>query len=182
MKFERRYAPWVAASTDETRTQLLHVMLDVEKSRLLATTGHIAVAIPCKVDPKDVSGPILKDALKWAAEHCGASEWAEVNCSSAERVQTGDASFVRPAGITFLPIDSVIPDWTGKKVHRFGIDSRLLLRLARALGATPDEEDGGTAILDLTVLAVNDMLEVIEARAHGAPEATGVIMPCRTDI
>lgn len=64
MEFDRDMQPELFASTDEYRFNILG--LELVRDFLVATNGHVLIAIPVVVQPGDTDGMVSIDAIKHA--------------------------------------------------------------------------------------------------------------------
>ena len=138
-----------ALSSEERRYVLTSVMLDVEKKRLLATNGYIAVVIPCEPDEGDVSGLIPATAFKLARRF-------GIDCIKA----TGETILLskvhaeeycitieikRPIG-AFPNIDATIPQASGLPTFAVSLDrlsdviSAIVVGPGAAVGIWPGKD------------------------------------------
>ena len=189
MQLSRSYVIERAASTDDTRPQLAHPVLAGE--RLVATNGHILAVVPVVRDEADTDGPVPAEAFKAARKHPAPGGAAVVIANGDVRVPFAGLSLTRPEAGTFPDWQRVVP--TRAVVFSVGIDARLLLALAQAVGA----DRGGKASVRLDFVtdlptdgsgerperaSATDAIRVTPTGAVVDGEASaafGLLMPCR---
>ena len=160
----------LAVSKDTSRPQIGHVHLDVDKSRLLATNGHIAAIVPVQLDSGDTSGPISIDAIKQARKEDKRSGDYHIRANGGLELSNG-AMLPRESDVQQFPdIDRVINP-NGEPVVSVSFNAKLLYELAQALGTTNRGQHQVT-------LEIRDENNVILVTARGC-EAHGAIMPMR---
>jgi hypothetical protein len=172
---------------DITRDHLAHPMLDVERKRLVATNGNVLVSIPVELEEGcDISGPVPVDAIKAGRKTVKAGDDFTVLVHQ-ERVEVpaapGMPRFKRDHEIASCfpkakQVDTVIPNGKGHTVV-IGIDARLLLDVAQALGSNIVELriDPGNAAKGMEPY-------LVRAAVSGHVDdsgAVGVVMPHRID-
>lgn len=171
----------LCASDDTTRPVLAHPyldMLDPEKPLLVATDGRRIAILPVTVEEGECSGWVSTDALTAARKSAGKRGIAQIHCNGA--CETGGVRYPRPELGKFPNWRMVIPKPEGKTV-RLGINPRLLVELAKALGS----EECVTLEMEVvpegyehagTVMSGMKVTPSKESRCQGA---FGVIMPIR---
>lgn len=151
MKFRDEYIPELAAGDDSYREALKHVLLDVERKRLVSTNGHLMAFVPCEVSALDVGGLIPVAAIEYAREAAkqAGKEWIEIGCF--DRCVCDGASFDRPTPEEPFPDlgrAALAPALNDPSTLTFALDARYLIRLARSLG---EGKHKGPAPVVLTV-------------------------------
>lgn len=125
-------------SAEKSRYVFNSVMLDVEKRRLLATDGCIAVVIPCEPDEGDTSGLIPAIAFK-SARRFGIDK---IDLSAADKITMAkdhkdgyriSIELARPTG-AFPSFDAVIPQASGPPAVALSLQLLSTLITAIALG------------------------------------------------
>lgn len=155
-----------AVAVKDGRYYLNDVYLDVEKSRLVSTNGHICAIVPIETDEGDTSGPVSVEALKHARKL--KSEHIKVNGSLA--LDNGMV-LPRPEKANYPDVDRIIPKEDGFKVI-IGLDASLLLKLAEAVN---DQSSSYLTNLKLHISGPNEAIKV----TGNIKGAIGVIMPVR---
>lgn len=180
MKIDKECKIEKAASTNETRRQLVNPYLDLKdknKPVLVATSGRALAVIPVTLDEGDTQGYVSAAALKESRKKENKFN-DSIMVNGNETV--GRVSFVRPNEQDI----GVFPNWRqidikagAEKVLQLGIDTGLLADLAKALGS-----DG---IVTLTFYrgSFHKGAEGAPKWVSGAIEVTtskgrGLIMPC----
>lgn len=157
---------WEAASDEKSRPHLAAVFFDAEKATLTATNSYIAARVPCEVEDGDESGLIPAAAVK--ATIVGKKRLSLHVADGAATLQLPDGVRVwnlLPTGKFPDMIDSIFARALETDVQ-FGINTKLLAQVARALGHDQ--------------AAIHPVSPLAPIRV--APEASGaqgVVMPVR---
>jgi hypothetical protein len=137
MIFDKTHQVDAIVSKDITRIHLTQAHLDIERKRLEATNGHMAVSTPVEIEPGDVSGPVSVDALQAARKAAGRAPTASIHCNGSLAIPSGP-TFPRPdlQGMKFPPLPAVIPAVKPGDPGTFTINFNVeyLHRLAKAIG------------------------------------------------
>ena len=182
MIFDKTHQVDAIVSKDTARIALCQAHLDVERKRLEAVDGHMAVSTPVEIEPGDVSGPVSVDALKAARKAAGKGATASIHCNGSLAVPSGP-TFPRPdlQGIKFPSLPAVVPTIKPGDPGTFTINFNVeyLHRLAKAIGTDGaisltvelDKDDDGNPIIkeNLNPLVVTGSNPAVQA----------VLMPCR---
>lgn len=178
MKFETANKLEKIVSKDETRFALTHAYHDKDASMLVATNGHMLVALPVTENSTDDSGFVPVDALKAARKAKGLSESPDVT------IVDGKVSCPR-VSMTFAPDTEgcTFPEWkrglpsfnpSERNVATITLNAKYLAALAEAMGSDNDA-------IQLT-FSVDDSYGPVMVRATGNNPAVGVIMPIRNNV
>lgn len=177
MKFKAKLRPEDIASTDETRRHLTNVWFDKEKSKLVATNGHMIITVPCEAEACDSTGPVPTAALKSARKRKDKKNYARVRLSK-RLADDGRALHRRDQGVTYPPYETVFPSFKkgDKGTVTFGVNPHYLVALLRAAGG-----DGTySPLLEITVNVTKEMLDPIRVvAAYGDRDCEMVVMPGR---
>lgn len=177
MKFKAKLRPEDIASTDETRRHLTNVWFDKDKSKLVATNGHMIITVPCWTEPSDVTGPVPSAALKSARKRKDKTNIARVRLGK-RLADDGKALHRRDQGTTYPPYETIFPSFKkgDKGTVTFGVNPHYLVALLRASGG-----DGTySPLLEITVNVTPTMLDPIRVvAAYGDRECEMVVMPGR---
>lgn len=109
MRFDPKIKPEVFASKDETRTHLLHVHLDREEKKLVATDGHRLIVTPVDDVDADHEGPVTAEALVAARKVARQTKEPWLGANGMLALQNG-TTFARPKPEPFPPWQRVMPD------------------------------------------------------------------------
>lgn len=177
MKIDPKFRPELCVSTDETRYQIMDPYLDTKAKRLVATDGHMLVAVPVEVSEDESSGYVSRFLLRLARR------WFRRERPAGERVEIVDGNV--PGGPSY-PTDhargSGFPDWRAAVPKRtrgtpgtvtIGLDAVYLKEIALALGG--EDRPGGCQVT-LTIDVV-DLGTPLLVQSEGAPEAVAALMP-----
>lgn len=167
----------LAASTEASRYTIQAVKLDVPNKRIMATDGHILAIVPCEVADDDHSVLLSIDSMKQMRAMQKRAKRVPIEIRT-----NGKATVIAPGELAefeltvgqFPNVDMVVPKgekYDGPATLTINVD--LLLRLAKALGAT---NHAGNNIVSLTIKDNNSSVLV---KTSQNPDAIGVIMPCR---
>lgn len=179
MFFDPKVKPEVFASKDETRTHLLHVHLDRDNQKLVATDGHRLIATPVKNCEADHEGPITAEALAAARKIMARKHGRHEPILSANGclALANGTSFARPKAEPFPPWQQVVPssrtdltvvgpDFTPART--IGINAKYLAGVFEAVGEGEIK------------MTVRGPLDPIEFRFDGElGETVMVVMPMR---
>lgn len=182
----------------DIRYYLMGACLDVRETdiTLVATDGHVLIAIPCPPDPDDTRPPVgqwvipvdLLRAIKPVSTK--AEEIDVVITPAAARATFPHAGHVSMCGKTMVsgPLhDAVYPDWRkvmptsadGRAAHFGPVYVGMLSRAFAALGASDGSDDKSTIIIHyngpesaLVTAACTDALGVIMPRRCTGGELT----------
>jgi hypothetical protein len=191
VKFEPQFFIEECVSRDETRPHLVSAHLDKAKARLVATDGHMLVAIPVKVEAGDVDGPVPKEALREARSHANRTRYSRKKGDDGlprirvgkRLLDTGGAIYRRPPPCTFPPWELVIPTVEPGEpgTVTIGFNPHLFVAVAKAIG-----EGTRRPFVQVTFKLPNagqEALEPFVIRAgNGSGEAIAVVMPARTGV
>jgi hypothetical protein len=170
VRVPRHFRPEKAIDKDVGRPELLQANLVTEEEILEATDRHIVVRVPVEIEEGDLPGAVTADAL--AASRKGSES---ISCYE-DALVTDNASFKRPRPDQPFPdLRSLIPG-DEQIVWSFGLNAKLLLRLAQAMGT---EE----IVLEFTAVgSIADKLCPIRVSPLGkrSQGAVGLMMPVRT--
>lgn len=162
----------LAADDKESQYTMQAVKLDVPGKRLLATNGHILAAIPCEVGAEDHSALLSLESIKQMRSMQKRAKSVPIaihtNGKATVIAPSESAEFELVVG-QFPNVDMVIPNYEGPATITFNVD--LLVRLAKAM-----IPHGDKLIVSLTV---KDASSSILVTSGNAPNAVGVLMPCR---
>lgn len=174
MIFESVYRIEDVASDDPIRQHVFHPYLDVEQKLLIATNGYSLAAVPVGVDEGDRSGPIPKAAIKSARTRKITS--ARIRAKKT-LVDVNGGPMYRRGSATFPPWQQVMPSWKegDERTVTFGIDARLLLSLAQAIGS----RRGGVVITVRVPDSGSDMTDPVVVRVDSPNGEIGLLMPRR---
>lgn len=155
---------------DEKRPTIAQPWLDVDNNVLVATDSYALAVVPVDIALTDTAGPIPLLALEAARKKSGKDYIADIVCDGTVDVPDARAKYDRPA------IDQDdgpgFPDWqtiitrAGAPRVTIGINARILLNLAQALGSEQIE------------LSVYEQDERISVKPIGR-DGNGIIMPIR---
>lgn len=159
------------AGNKDGRYSIQNAYLDCEDEQpyLVATDGHILVAVPVEAD-KAEHGFISPDALKAARK--GKGDVISVSCNGNLALPDGQ-TFPRPdsQGVTFPRWRAVMPKADRPYVVKIGLNPTLLKNLADAMGAE-------TVCLEIET--ATHAVKVTSLRCEeGCKESIGVIMPVK---
>jgi hypothetical protein len=164
MKIRKNSKPEKCIATEPFRHHINNAFLDVDKSRLVATNGHMLACVPVEIEEGDATGFVSSDALKQARKGLKTRDTlATIACNGSLRTQ--GVTFERPPwraaieyepakledgsanpkahetkpGVPFPPYEQVMVEYsaTDPDVVRVGLNAKYLLELAQALGANP---------------------------------------------
>jgi len=172
MKLHRKYRVEQACSKDvHGRPALADPYLRIlgdERGWLEATDSYIAARVSVRGVTYDSDGWVPVDALKQARKACGAVDEADVPCENG-RVNVYGTVYPRPRpGSTFAELESFYTEARLEDAMvEFGIDAKLLYKLAQALGS------------ERVRLRIRSPLKPIYVQPLGDPDAEGLIMPIR---
>lgn len=173
MKMDKRYRPELIASKDETRSMLLEPWLDVVNKVVVASNGHMLVAVPVETGEGDTTGVMPSEALKAGRKAAKGLAEVEIAANGAATTTSG-ASFVRK-DMNFVPWQAVVPSYRkgDKDTITIFFDANYLKQLVDALGC-----DG---LVSLTFPKSNDDDPiVIRSESKSAREGEiAVLMPIR---
>lgn len=179
MKIDPKHKITRVVSKDPTRENIQHPYLDTKGPRpmLWATNGAAAVCVPVETDPADVEGRVPRLAVDRATRGRvprevrirpgGVTEVVRVE--RTVRLSDGPEKFPDPASI---PAQIPTPD------TQICLDARVLLDVARALGA---ERDQAIVVIEFRRAAMmeGDYGAPMRVRVEESPDALGYLMPCR---
>jgi hypothetical protein len=145
MNIEVEYQIEEACTKDDDRPALAHVWVErpaadkPTEGLAVACDGFIMAVVPVTLEAEDVPGFVPTAALKQARKLAKRS--ADVQIALTEqgcRVESVSASYVYPRNV-----DGVFPNWRrvvptvpaeGGDIPRVALDTKLMLRLSKALG------------------------------------------------
>ena len=171
------------AGSNELRSWMQGLLLDVDGKRVIATNGKIIASIPCEVSAVDVSGLIPEEAIILAIQLFERNdEMPCIDCFETECVMLGGTvrisrnhathaiDRVLPQAKTIADADNTLP---GRPFLCF--DAQFLLSLVQAM-----QSDGTMVRLYLPTDA-NSAMRVEPEPRRGRPQSGsyGHIMPCR---
>lgn len=104
--------------------------------KLVATDGRIAVLLDVDLDDGDLPGTVPPEVIDHLRKHKPAKDPAYVDLSQPETaVAWTGARFARPAANGHPDVLSLVERMPTKRTRRIAFDVKLLVNLARALGA-----------------------------------------------
>lgn len=174
MKINKTFKPELIASTDDTRYTITAPYL--EGDRVIATNGMAMVVLPIEREENDTDGHIQSEAFKTARKQLK-------NLSESQFVANGQITYadgstaprVKDMG-NFPQWKQVVPPIDRPVGFKVALDAELLLKLADALGAMPDENKKNGKIVTLTF---KNELSAIVVTPHTDTKAMGILMPVR---
>ena len=172
MKLKNRY-PERACGIEDSRLCLNECYLNVEKSRIESTNGHIAALLPVELDEGDTSGWISDEAIKAARKIKGPLNERVLDIRAGGTLETANGEFERHDFGKMVDMERIIPKKAPEDCVRVAFNAELLHQLADAicdqnssqiiLNIDPDDKNRGMLVTPL----------------DSEVESIGIIMPCR---
>lgn len=160
MKMDPRFRPELCASQDDSRYSLLTPWLDPVKKRVVATNGHMLVAVPVE----DVPGHGREEPV------------GPLQLAMARKGE--DFPHVVGAHVKYPAYEQVVPTFRpgSPGTVTIGLSAEYLRKIAEALGA-----DKGQVLVTVSVERPFDPLLVTDAWNGRDLGAYGLLMPVRFD-
>jgi hypothetical protein len=178
MKFNPRLRPEEIASVDVTRRHLCNTWFDKNAGRLVATNGHMIIAVPCEAEPGDTTGPVPKDAIVSARRRKDKEGKSRIRLAK-RLADDGKALHRREQNVQYPPWETVIrPGFKqgDKGTVTFAVNPHYLVALARASGGA----GGYSPSVKITVKVTSEMLDAIIVSASNGDQAVeAIVMPGR---
>jgi hypothetical protein len=162
----------LVCADDGARPHLSLPYLDAPRGVIVATNGHALAVVKTVTSEGDASGYLPVAAIKEAQRARGDLR-GELHANGSVKVAATDTEHKRPELGRFPEWERVVP--TGRTAAvRIGLDPRLLLALAKAIGSE--------RCISVTIYANHegkpDPSGVMRVDS-GTDDSYGVIMPCR---
>jgi len=111
----------------------------LKEGRLTATNGHALVSIKAEEVEDDTDGPVSVQGLKMARKACTKyTDDIEINLNGSEILpMAGNATLPREDDDGFADVGRCLEN-IENRTFKVGLDAGLLLKLAKALGASGD--------------------------------------------
>lgn len=180
MKFDTTLKIEKIASKDETRYALNGVYHDKEAKKLVATNGHILVAIPVTENEHDDAGLMPLDAVKYARDAAKKNKASEApNATIVDgkiSIPMSGAAVPAVENVQFPEWQRVLPSFNpaDRNVVTITLNAKYLAALADALGSRDDS-------LQLT-FALDNAYGPVMVRAGTDNGNVGAIMPIRNSV
>lgn len=138
MEMDSKYIPELCSGGPQV---FCNPFLDVERKLLVATNGHIFIAIPVTVEEgKDCRGYITSDALEYARKVAKRTGQKISIKARRKTLAVGNTIFKRPPCNDFPDLDYVLKGFpTSQKDIVFGMDSKYIKSITRALNPGKSE-------------------------------------------
>lgn len=172
MKMKRNYRPELIVSKDACRFNICEPHLDVLESRIVATNGHMMIALPVTPDAGDTPGQVPVEALKAARTQAGRGATESVLKLNGTAESLDGKTFPR-LPVHFPPWQSVLPKHSAE-TFSVGLNAYYLHDLAQAMGSRGTS--GAEVVLTFDL---RDAEAPIDVRCSSDEAPVAVLMPTR---
>lgn len=178
MKMDARYKPELCVSSDVTRYQLADPWLDVDQKKLVATDGHLLIAVPVEVEEGEQSQFISHELLQIAREKFRSYQDGTVNIRDGAIPDGPTWPTQQGAPRLFPKWLQVIPPFKKGDPGTFtiGLNVNLLKKLVDAVGLKGEVEITGQYGAEMNPPPF--LIKPVRLE-DGEPEPVVLLMPIR---